>query len=107
MVQNAALQDWLINHPMTEFHHGDCIGADAVAARLVHMLHHKALVIVHPGNSPAHRAFGLLVVGLVVAVIRRILLFVSHFSPLDCFSASARFYPVWDWPDDVSALKGP
>jgi len=40
---------------LTEFHHGDCIGADAEAGDIAVL--HNALVHIHPPIDPKYRAF--------------------------------------------------
>jgi len=40
---------------LTEFHHGDCIGADAEAGDIAVI--HKAEIHIHPPTNPKYRAF--------------------------------------------------
>jgi len=42
---------------ITEFHHGDCIGADEEAHNLVHRLMDDTIIIVHPPINGSKRAF--------------------------------------------------
>lgn len=42
---------------MREFHHGDCIGADADAHRMMLLMHRGRWVIIHPPLNPSKRAF--------------------------------------------------
>ena len=53
-LQREALRQYLTALRMREFHHGDCIGADAVAHW---MIVHKVDVIIHPSDSNEKRAF--------------------------------------------------
>lgn len=43
--------------PMTEFHHGDCVGADAQAHELVRKHFKDTKIVVHPPSNPYKRAF--------------------------------------------------
>lgn len=40
---------------VTEFHHGDCVGADAEAHRMANMFNCK--IVIHPPNNDIKRAF--------------------------------------------------
>ena len=40
-----------------EFHHGDCIGADAEAHELVRVLFPYATIVIHPPSNPSKRAY--------------------------------------------------
>lgn len=40
-----------------EFHHGDCIGADAQADEMVHYQVPECEVIIHPPTAPTYRAW--------------------------------------------------
>lgn len=42
---------------MEEFHHGDCVGADAKAHDLVAALDRKVKIVIHPPIKSAKRAF--------------------------------------------------
>jgi len=41
----------------TEFHHGDCVGADADAHRIVRSVLPECRIIGHPPSNPSNRAF--------------------------------------------------
>jgi hypothetical protein len=45
-----------LNQPLTEFHHGDCIGADAQAHDLV-VEHYSTKIVIHPPIISDKRAF--------------------------------------------------
>ena len=45
---------------ITEFHHGDCIGADAEAHRIVQRVLPKVKIVIHPPLDSNNRAFCLL-----------------------------------------------
>ena len=45
----------LVSHHLVEFHHGDCIGADAEAHQVI--LNHGGKIIIHPPASDRLRAF--------------------------------------------------
>lgn len=49
------LQRYIQDHGYTAFHHGDCIGADRIAATLAHNLGYT--IIAHPPENPKARAF--------------------------------------------------
>lgn len=51
--QQAALNMLLDNFPGTEFHHGDCIGADSQAAKIANSCGHE--VHAHPCDLPFMR----------------------------------------------------
>lgn len=42
--------------PLAEFHHGDCVGADAEAHCLVRLHFRECYIILHPPIDEAHRA---------------------------------------------------
>jgi hypothetical protein len=42
---------------ISEFHHGDCIGADEYAAKLVHKLQKNIKIICHPPVETSDRAY--------------------------------------------------
>ena len=44
-------------HEITEFHHGDCVGADAEAHRIAVVILGPEKVYIHPPKDPKHRAF--------------------------------------------------
>jgi hypothetical protein len=54
--QKEALRQLLIEFQPTEFHHGDCIGADSQAHAIVRA-HSRAKIIIHPPNKDRYRAF--------------------------------------------------
>lgn len=53
--QKYTLEDLLRAIKPEEFHHGDCVGADAEAHRIALML--NIPVIIHPPGNPTNRAF--------------------------------------------------
>lgn len=48
---------WGRNYIMTEFHHGDCMGADAQLATMVREAHPNAKIVGHPPVKDDVRAF--------------------------------------------------
>jgi hypothetical protein len=52
--QLAALERQLNSMPMAEFHHGDCLGADAQAHAIVV---DRVWVVIYPSNIPRSRAY--------------------------------------------------
>lgn len=48
---------WGRDYVMTEFHHGDCVGADAQLASLVREYHPDAKIVGHPPDKEALRVF--------------------------------------------------
>lgn len=54
LAQRNALRALLNSLPIDEFHHGDCIGADAAAHGMVV---HRAKVYIHPSDRKDKRAF--------------------------------------------------
>lgn len=58
-IQKAVLTEFLenIGPSMSEFHHGDCVGSDAQAHRLVRMIAPKCRIVLHPPNDWSKRAF--------------------------------------------------
>ena len=53
--QREALASLLVSSPVVEFHHGDCLGADAQGHELA--LQCRYTVVSHPPSDPKHRAF--------------------------------------------------
>lgn len=53
--QRKVLEAWLGLYKVTEFHHGDCIGADAQAHMLA--LSKRLVVCIHPPKDDRKRAF--------------------------------------------------
>ena len=51
------LKNLLIKLDPTEFHHGDCVGADEQASNLVKSLWTSVDIIVHPPDKDSLRAF--------------------------------------------------
>lgn len=47
----------IITEPMSEFHHGDCIGWDALAHDMVAMLDSRPIIHVHPPSNYTNRAW--------------------------------------------------
>jgi hypothetical protein len=47
----------LTKHRMSEFHHGDCIGADKRAHDMVFSLHADVKIVIHPPENESKRAF--------------------------------------------------
>jgi len=44
-------------HNMSEFHHGDCFGADKTAHDMVYSLHANVKIVIHPPENESKRAF--------------------------------------------------
>lgn len=55
--QITALTRLVLNLQMIEFHHGDCLGADAEAHEIVYNMNTKTEIIIHPPSDPSKRAF--------------------------------------------------
>lgn len=62
-VQLQAFDEWLCSQPdVSEFHHGDCVGADDEAANDIHEIAHgedpgpPIKVVCHPPVDESHRA---------------------------------------------------
>jgi hypothetical protein len=53
----ARVLDKLSQHQMVEFHHGDCVGADAKAHDLVVVIRPKVKIVIHPPLKDEKRAF--------------------------------------------------
>lgn len=53
--QAAQLRHYLMEHEVTEFHHGDCVGADAEAHTIAYVL--NIPIIIHPPLNESQRAF--------------------------------------------------
>lgn len=53
--QRQALRELLLSLPIDEFHHGDCIGADAAAHSMVRS--HAAHIVAHPSDVKDKRAY--------------------------------------------------
>lgn len=56
-VQKSVIKDLLIFLQPTEFHHGDCTGADAEVHDLVRLLFPKCKIVIHPPIESRLRAF--------------------------------------------------
>jgi hypothetical protein len=54
--QKKRLRQWLRDFRPDEFHHGDCVGADAQAHKLVREVLPDCKVVIHPGDMPRLRA---------------------------------------------------
>lgn len=60
--QREAFYVWICEHDVTEFHHGDCIGADDEAANVLHEIATgedpgpPIKVVCHPPSDETHRA---------------------------------------------------
>jgi hypothetical protein len=54
--QKTAFRDFITARSITEFHHGDCIGADKDAHDIVRAMT-KARIVIHPPSNDAKRAF--------------------------------------------------
>ena len=55
--QKQSLRRELAKVAVTEGHHGDCIGADAEFHELLRELYPRAVVVIHPPENDAKRAF--------------------------------------------------
>ena len=55
--QKRSLIQLLAEYRPTEFHHGDCVGADAEAHTIVQQHCTTARIVIHPPTNPAMRAF--------------------------------------------------
>ena len=55
--QLPQLEQLLLKYNPTEFHHGDCIGADAQAHELVRRILPSCIIVVHPPLDSSKRAF--------------------------------------------------
>jgi hypothetical protein len=55
--QKETFRQVLAKYGPTEFHHGDCLGADAVAHAIVRSWRPTARIIIHPPSSDSLRAF--------------------------------------------------
>lgn len=55
--QATFLRSTLLEHNPTEFHHGDCVGADAEAHEIVRELLPQCKIIIHPPTVPHKQAF--------------------------------------------------
>lgn len=56
-MQAKLLRSELQLYKPTEFHHGDCVGADAEAHEIVEAEFPNIKIVVHPPINPAKRAF--------------------------------------------------
>lgn len=54
--QKRRLRMFLRHHRPVEFHHGDCVGADAQAHKMVRELLPECRIVIHPGDMPRLRA---------------------------------------------------
>lgn len=54
--QKQAFKNYVMKFDYVEFHHGDCIGADAEAHAIVRE-HPAHTIIIHPPKDSAHRAY--------------------------------------------------
>lgn len=55
--QITALTRLVLGLDMVEFHHGDCIGANAEAHEVVRNMNTKVEIVIHPPSDPSKRAF--------------------------------------------------
>jgi hypothetical protein len=53
--QAATIYEYLFDHDVEEFHHGDCIGADATAHEIADNAHIP--IVIHPPTDASKRAF--------------------------------------------------
>ncbi len=56
-VQKQTLTDFIINMKITEFHHGDCVGADADVHSFIKSAFPEIRIVIHPPVEEKHRAF--------------------------------------------------
>lgn len=50
-------EDWVMGREIKEFHHGDCVGADADAVLIVRAIQPNAKIVSHPPVNESKRAF--------------------------------------------------
>jgi len=55
-LQKEEFKGFLYDYKPAEFHHGDCVGADAEAHELVRRMFPKCHIIIHPCDIEAQRA---------------------------------------------------
>lgn len=55
--QNQDLRWLLLALDFEEFHHGDCVGADAEAHDIVRAIYPQVKIVIHPAEGTDHRAF--------------------------------------------------
>lgn len=55
--QIVAFSNHVESLDITEFHHGDCKGADAEAHDTIRKIHPKAKIVIHPPINEKNRAF--------------------------------------------------
>lgn len=54
--QKRRLRAWVREFRPDEFHHGDCVGADAQAHKIVRETLPECRIVIHPGDIPNMRA---------------------------------------------------
>jgi hypothetical protein len=55
--QKTRFEEWIGISNITEFHHGDCIGADEEAHEIVNSSTRDITIIIHPPKDMSKRAF--------------------------------------------------
>jgi len=56
-LQKKTFEEFLRNMNIKEFHHGDCVGADADAHEFIRTVMPEIKIIIHPPIEEKHRAF--------------------------------------------------
>src|SRR3974377_1689794 len=56
-LQLTDFEGWVMGREIAEFHHGDCIGADADAVMIVRTIQPNAKIVCHPPTNESKRAF--------------------------------------------------
>ena len=55
--QLTDFEGWVLGREISEFHHGDCIGADEQAVMIVRTVQPNAKLVCHPPVNESKRAF--------------------------------------------------
>ena len=56
-VQKQTLKEFIENMKISEFHHGDCVGADADVHSFIKSAFPEIRIVIHPPVEEKHRAF--------------------------------------------------